>query len=146
MKCENCSQINKEDSIYCEQCGKKLQNNKLFNEIEQNEEKIKKEKKRFVISSILNYIAILIIYAIIGYIIYLSKTEDEYTATVAAWCAFFFILFFLIISTYLFITSIVSGIVAYKSKKNNIIIINLIILSLLHLPFLIILLRITFRI
>ncbi len=141
MKCENCSQINKEDSIYCEQCGKKIKNNKSFNETEQNQEIIKKDQKRLVISSIINYIVILIIYAIIGYISYLTKTEDEFTASVAAWCAFYLIIFMVIISLILLIMSIISGIVAYKSKKNNLIIINLIILCLIHLPILIIIFK-----
>lgn len=40
MKCDKCGQINKEDSIYCEQCGGKIKNNELFNETEIKETKI----------------------------------------------------------------------------------------------------------
>lgn len=144
MKCDKCGQINKEDSIYCEQCGGKIKNNELFNETEIKEERRKKDKKRFMISSIINYIVMLIIYAISGYIIYLTKTENEFTASVAAWCLYYFIIFLIIISLHLFIISITSGIVAYKRNKDNSIIINLILLSLIHLPILITIFKIVF--
>jgi len=144
MKCDRCGQINKEDSIYCEQCGGKIKNNELFNEIKIDEEKIKKDKKRFMISSIMNYLVILIIYAISGYIMYITKTENEFTASVAAWCLYYFIIFLIIISLHLFIMSTISGIVAYKRKKDSSIIINLILLSLIHLPILITIFKIVF--
>lgn len=144
MKCDRCGKINKEDSIYCEQCGKIIKNNELFNEIKIDEEKIKKDKKRFMISSIINYLVILIIYAINGYIIYLTKTENEFTASVAAWCLYYFLIFLIIISLHLFIMSTISGIVAYKRKKDSSIIINLILLSLIHLPILITIFKIVF--
>ena len=144
MKCDKCGQINKEDSIYCEQCGGKIKNNELFNETEIKEERRKKDKKRFMISSIINYIVMLIIYAISGYIMYITKTENEFTASVAAWCLYYFIIFLIIISLYLFIISITSGIVAYKRKKDSSIIINLILLSLIHLPILITIFKIVF--
>lgn len=144
MKCDKCGQINKEDSIYCEQCGGKIKNNELFNETEIKEERRKKDKKRFMISSIINYIVMLIIYAISGYIMYITKTENEFTASVAAWCLYYFIIFLIIISLHLFIMSTISGIVAYKRKKDSSIIINLILLSLIHLPILITIFKIVF--
>lgn len=144
MKCDKCGQINKEDSIYCEQCGGKIKNNELFNETEIKEERRKKDKKRFMISSIINYIVVLIIYAISGYIMYITKTENEFTASVAAWCLYYFIIFLIIISLHLFIMSTISGIVAYKRNKDNSIIINLILLSLIHLPILITIFKIVF--
>ena len=144
MKCDKCGQINKEDSIYCEQCGGKIKNNELFNEIEIKEERRKKDKKRFMISSIINYIVMLIIYAISGYIMYITKTENEFTSSVAAWCLYYFIIFLIIISLHLFIMSTISGIVAYKRKKDSSIIINLILLSLIHLPILITIFKIVF--
>ena len=88
-----------------------------------------------------NYIILLIAYIMIGYILYLDKSVGEFAGGTSAFTFFFIAPFLIAISLILLAQNIVQGVLKTLEQKNMKIIINLVILILLHIPFIIFLLK-----